>query len=123
MKAIVVEEHGGPEVLSYEDVEIPEPGPGVARVRLAALMVTSDPPKRNGIILPSSPGTINPDCTIALPPRHPAGKVNFLYRDIVKKVTKASMRRCGRRMVLVGPTGWRILRWQERFQPLPVLIG
>ena len=36
MKAIRVNEYGGPEVLSYEDVEIPEPGPGQARVRLAA---------------------------------------------------------------------------------------
>lgn len=36
MKAIRVNEHGGPEVLSYEDVDLPEPGPGEARVRLAA---------------------------------------------------------------------------------------
>src|ERR671928_1257480 len=36
MKAIRVNEHGGPEVLSYEDVQIPEPGPGEARIRLAA---------------------------------------------------------------------------------------
>jgi NADPH2:quinone reductase len=36
MKAIRVNEHGGPEVLSYEDVPDPEPGPDEARVRLAA---------------------------------------------------------------------------------------
>ena len=36
MKAIMVNEHGGPEVLSYEEVPTPEPGPGEARVRLAA---------------------------------------------------------------------------------------
>src|ERR671917_625792 len=36
MKAIRVNGHGGPEVLSYEDVPVPEPGPGEARVRLAA---------------------------------------------------------------------------------------
>ncbi len=36
MKAIRVHEYGGPEVLSYEDVAVPEPGPGQARVRLAA---------------------------------------------------------------------------------------
>ncbi len=36
MKAIRVHESGGPEVLSYEDVEVPEPSPGQARVRLAA---------------------------------------------------------------------------------------
>jgi NADPH2:quinone reductase len=36
MKAIRVHEYGEPEVLSYEDVPDPEPGPGQARVRLAA---------------------------------------------------------------------------------------
>ena len=36
MKAIRVNEYGGPEVLSYEDVPVPEPGSGQARVRLAA---------------------------------------------------------------------------------------
>ena len=36
MKTIRVNENGGPEVLSYEDVEVLEPGPGQALVRLAA---------------------------------------------------------------------------------------
>src|ERR687892_348089 len=36
MKAIRITEFGGPEVLGYEDVETPEPGPGQARVKLAA---------------------------------------------------------------------------------------
>jgi NADPH:quinone reductase len=36
VKAIRVNENGGPEVLSYEDVEVLEPGPGQALVRLAA---------------------------------------------------------------------------------------
>lgn len=36
MKAIRVNEHGGPEVLSYEETELGPPGPGEARVRLAA---------------------------------------------------------------------------------------
>src|ERR671910_2714518 len=36
MKAIRIDEFGGPEVLGYEDVETPEPGAGQARVRLAA---------------------------------------------------------------------------------------
>jgi NADPH2:quinone reductase len=36
MKAIRINEFGGPEVLGYEDLETPEPGPGQARVRLAA---------------------------------------------------------------------------------------
>src|SRR5215207_10709662 len=36
MKAIRVHEYGEPEVLSYEDLDVPEPGEGEARVRLAA---------------------------------------------------------------------------------------
>nr|MBA2782977.1 quinone oxidoreductase [Rubrobacteraceae bacterium] len=36
MKAIRIHEFGGPEVLGYEDVEVTEPGPGQARVKLAA---------------------------------------------------------------------------------------
>ncbi|CAA9443142.1 MAG: Quinone oxidoreductase [uncultured Rubrobacteraceae bacterium] len=36
MKAIKVNEYGGPEVLSYEDVALPEPGRGEVRIRLAA---------------------------------------------------------------------------------------
>jgi NADPH2:quinone reductase len=36
MKAIRIDEFGGPEVLGYEDVETPEPGAGQARVKLAA---------------------------------------------------------------------------------------
>jgi len=36
MKAIRIEEFGGPEALKYEDVEVPDPGPGQARVKLAA---------------------------------------------------------------------------------------
>jgi NADPH:quinone reductase len=36
MKAIRIHEFGGPEALSYEEVEISEPGPGQARVKLAA---------------------------------------------------------------------------------------
>jgi len=36
MKAIRIHEFGGPEALSYEEVEILDPGPGEARVKLAA---------------------------------------------------------------------------------------
>ncbi|WP_099866003.1 quinone oxidoreductase family protein [Pararhizobium haloflavum] len=36
-KAIVVREHGGPEVLKLEDVQCAEPGPGEAKVRQAAI--------------------------------------------------------------------------------------
>jgi NADPH2:quinone reductase len=36
MKAVRIHEFGGPEALSYEEVEVPEPGPGEARVKLTA---------------------------------------------------------------------------------------
>ncbi len=36
-KAIRIHEFGGPEVLSFEDVDLPEPGPGEARVRHTAI--------------------------------------------------------------------------------------
>ena len=36
MKAVRFNEFGGPEVLSYEDIPVPEPGPGEVRVKLAA---------------------------------------------------------------------------------------
>ncbi|MDP9358432.1 MAG: alcohol dehydrogenase catalytic domain-containing protein [Chloroflexota bacterium] len=36
MRAVVVHRHGGPEVLSYEEVPRPEPGPGEALIRVRA---------------------------------------------------------------------------------------
>ena len=38
-KAIRVHEYGGPEVMSYEDIPTPEPGPGQIRVRQTAIGV------------------------------------------------------------------------------------
>ena len=37
IKAVRVHKHGGPEVLTYEDIEIGEPGPGEVRVRHRAI--------------------------------------------------------------------------------------
>jgi NADPH2:quinone reductase len=39
MKAIVIREFGGPEVLRYEDVPMPEPGPGEVVFKVAAVSV------------------------------------------------------------------------------------
>jgi NADPH:quinone reductase len=39
VKAIRIHENGGPEVLRFEDVKLPEPGPGQARVRHTAIGV------------------------------------------------------------------------------------
>lgn len=37
MKAVRVHQNGGPEVLRYEEIPVPEPGPGQARVRMEAI--------------------------------------------------------------------------------------
>ena len=37
VKAIVVHEHGGPEVMQWEDIEVGEPGPGEARIKHEAI--------------------------------------------------------------------------------------
>lgn len=59
MKAIRVNEPGGPEVLTYEDVEIPEPGPGEARVKLAASGVNFiDTYQRSGLYPRETPFTL-----------------------------------------------------------------
>jgi len=39
MKAAVLHEHGGPEVLRYEDVAAPSPGPGQVLVRVRSVSV------------------------------------------------------------------------------------
>jgi NADPH2:quinone reductase len=60
MKAIRIQSTGGPEVLSYEDVELAPPGPGQVVVRHAAIGVNFiDTYQRSGLYklpLPSSLG-------------------------------------------------------------------
>jgi NADPH2:quinone reductase len=59
MKAMRVHEHGGPEVLSYEDVPVPEPGRGEARVKLAASGVNYiDTYQRTGLYPQELPFTL-----------------------------------------------------------------
>ena len=49
MKAIILEQHGGPEVLHYRDFPTPEPGPGQVQVQIqAAAMNRLDVWVRNG---------------------------------------------------------------------------
>jgi acryloyl-coenzyme A reductase len=43
MKAVIFYEHGGPEVLRYEDVETPRAGPGTALVRVGATTLNRGP--------------------------------------------------------------------------------
>ncbi|MFJ2954449.1 NADP-dependent oxidoreductase [Streptomyces sp. NPDC087270] len=64
MRAVRLHEHGGPEVLRYDEVPIPVPGPGEALVRVHAAGV--NPPDwylRGG--LTTIPG--EPDSTVGLP--------------------------------------------------------
>jgi acryloyl-coenzyme A reductase len=46
MKAVVFHQHGGPEVLAYEDLPTPEPGPEEALVRVHATTVNHGPDTR-----------------------------------------------------------------------------
>jgi NADPH:quinone reductase len=74
MKAIRVNEHGGPEVLSYEDVPVPEPGPGEARVRLAAAGVNFiDVYLRTGLYRREPPFTLG---------QEGAGEVDAVGEDV-----------------------------------------
>ncbi len=63
VKAIVVHEYGGPEVMKWEDVEIGAPGPGEARVKHAAIGLNFvDVYNRTGLYkppggLPFTPGS------------------------------------------------------------------
>ncbi|GGY08663.1 NADP-dependent oxidoreductase [Streptomyces minutiscleroticus] len=68
MRAIRLHEHGGPEVLRYDEVPVPEPGPGEALVRVHAVGVnppdwylrggmTSMPGEESTLSLPAIPGT------------------------------------------------------------------
>src|SRR5918994_345772 len=59
MKAIRVNKQGGPEILSYEDVEFTEPGEGEARVKLAAAGVNFiDIYQRTGLYPRETPFTL-----------------------------------------------------------------
>lgn len=59
MKAIKVNENGGPEVLSYEEVETPSPGPGEALVKISAAGVNYiDTYQRQGIYPIETPFTL-----------------------------------------------------------------
>jgi len=61
IKAIRIHEHGGSEVLKLEDITLPDPGPGQARVRNTAIGLNFyDVYERKGLYpieLPTTPGT------------------------------------------------------------------
>jgi NADPH:quinone reductase-like Zn-dependent oxidoreductase len=68
MRAIRLHEHGGPDVLRYEEVPVPSPGPGEVLVRVHAIGVnppdrylrgglTTMPGSQSSVSLPVIPGT------------------------------------------------------------------
>lgn len=79
MKAIQIHHYGGPEVLAYGDAPLPEPGPGQARIKVAAAGLNYiDTYHRTGLYpmaLPFIPGmeaagvvdAIAPDVTVVKP--------------------------------------------------------
>jgi NADPH:quinone reductase len=79
MKAIQIHQHGGPEVLVYGEAPLPEPGPGQARVKIAAAGLNYiDTYHRNGLYpapLPLIPGMeaagvvdiVGPDVAVVKP--------------------------------------------------------
>jgi NADPH2:quinone reductase len=64
MKAIRFDRTGGPEALCFEDIELPPPGPGQARIRHTAIGVNFiDAYHRSGLYpipLPSGPAAKPP---------------------------------------------------------------
>lgn len=72
MRAVVVHEHGGPDVLRVEQVPVPQPGPGQALVRLEATGVNFiDIYKRTGLYplkLPATPGEEGAGTVVATGP-------------------------------------------------------
>jgi NADPH:quinone reductase-like Zn-dependent oxidoreductase len=63
LRAVVIREHGGPEVLTFEDRPIPDPGPREIRIRVRAVGLNHlDLWVRNGVAGHSFPLPIVPGC-------------------------------------------------------------
>ena len=78
VKAIVVGEHGGPEVLTWQDVEVGDPGPGEARIRHEAIGLNFiDVYHRTGLYKPAGGLPF-------VPGSEGAGTVVAVGRDVVR---------------------------------------
>ncbi|MFG1665264.1 NADP-dependent oxidoreductase [Streptomyces sp. Y7] len=82
MKAVRLHAHGGPEVLQYDEVPIPEPGPGEVLVKVYAVGV--NPPDwylRGG--LTTMPGEAEPSVSLpAIPGTDVSGVVEAVAPDV-----------------------------------------
>ena len=138
-KAIRIHEHGGPEVLRWEEVEVGEPGPGQLRVRHGAIGLNYiDVYHRTGLYpLPSLPWTLGMEgagrveavgegvtefkpgdrIAYASPPVGAYAEVRLMPADRVVALPDAIDDRTAAAMMLQGMTAQYLLRRTYRVQP------
>src|SRR5918992_2265007 len=138
VKAILVHEHGGPEVLTWEDVEVGDPGPGEARVRHEAIGLNFvDVYYRIGLYkpagLPFVPGSegagtvvaVGPDVTMVRPgdrvsyngPNGSYSEERLIPADRLVKLPAGIDFRQAAAMTLKGLTAQYLLRQTFRVGP------
>ncbi len=137
-KAIRIHEHGGPEVLRWEEVEVGEPGPGQLRVRHGAVGLNYiDVYHRTGLYpLPSLPWTLGMEgagqveavgegvtefkpgdrIAYASPPVGAYAEVRLIPADRVVALHDAIDDRTAAAMMLQGMTAQYLLRRTYRVQ-------
>jgi len=137
-KAIRIHEHGGPEVLRWEEVEVGEPGPGQLRVRHGAVGLNYiDVYHRTGLYpLPSLPWTLGMEgagqveavgegvtefkpgdrIAYASPPVGAYAEVRLIPADRVVALPDAIDDRTAAAMMLQGLTAQYLLRRTYRVQ-------
>ena len=137
-KAIRIHEHGGPEVLRWEEVEVGEPGPGQLRVRHGAVGLNYiDVYHRTGLYpLPSLPWTLGMEgagqveavgegvtefkpgdrIAYASPPVGAYAEVRLIPADRVVALPDAIDDRTAAAMMLQGMTAQYLLRRTYRVQ-------
>ncbi|MER2602501.1 MAG: quinone oxidoreductase [Candidatus Competibacter phosphatis] len=137
-KAIRIHEHGGPEVLRWEEVEVGEPGPGQLRVRHGAVGLNYiDVYHRTGLYpLPSLPWTLGMEgagqveavgegvtefkpgdrIAYASPPVGAYAEVRLMPADRVVALPDAIDDRTAAAMMLQGMTAQYLLRRTYRVQ-------
>ena len=138
-KAIRIHEHGGPEMLRWEEVEVGEPGPGQLRVRHGAVGLNYiDVYHRTGLYpLPSLPWTLGMEgagqveavgegvtefkpgdrIAYASPPVGAYAEVRLIPADRVVALPDAIDDRTAAAMMLQGMTAQYLLRRTYRVQP------
>jgi NADPH2:quinone reductase len=138
-KAFRIHEHGGPEVMRWEEVTIGEPGPGEARVRHTAVGLNFiDVYHRTGLYpLPSLPSGLGLEgaglveavgdgvsdlqvgdrIAYASPPAGAYAEVRLMPADRMVKMPESIDDRTAAAMMLQGMTAQYLLRRSYRVQP------